>query len=926
MQPDFEYKGADAQTSLDFIHRRAGEAEVYFVCNRNGHREQVDTVFRVSGKQPELWDAVTGEMRPAGAFSQEAGRTIVPLEFAAYGSCFVVFQRAIATNAAGQEARNYPTWSDPRDLGGGWEVAFDPKWGGPEAVPFDRLVSWPTRAEAGIKYYSGKATYRKTFDVPEDLRKGRRLRLNLGVVKNVAEVRLNGRNLGVVWTEPFSVDITGAVKPTGNKLEIDVINLWPNRMIGDAALPAEKRLTRTNVSMDPKAPLVESGLLGPVTLQTATLGVVDTGGKAIPTSVIEQPPAAQPVPAKIEIADGLFKPTWESLKQYKCPDWFRDAKLGIWAHWGPQAVPMHGDWYARAMYEQGQSHYEYHVANYGHPSVFGYKDLVQLWKAEKWDPDRLVGLYQKAGARYFVAMANHHDNWDNWNSKYHRWNAVNVGPKKDIVGLWANAARKHGLRFGVTEHVARSYSWFNTNKGSDKEGPLAGVPYDGNDPKFQDLYFPPHDDTTYTYPENPPEWWPRQWFWRIRDLIDTYQPDLLYTDGAVPYGEVGRSVFAHYYNANMAWHGGKLEAVYNLKDMAPRTDHGEYVDGIGVQDVERGTLRGIKDEPWQTDTCIGNWFYKTGLPYKSASQVICMLCDIVSKNGNLLLSIPLKPDGTLDAAEEKVLAAMGAWMDVNGEAIYGTRPWKVFGEGRSQDGGEDGRHYSDRDIRFTTKGDTLYALVLGWPDGPKTLVRSLASGAGTITEVSLLGYSGELKWKQTTVGLEVVLPANRPSEHAFALKISGGQLQPMPISSAQARYDAQGRIMLEARDAKIHGDTPRYELDGAKDQIGFWSNPKDYVSWTFEVLRPGSYDVAVTYSCATGSEGDEFVIESGDQKLTGKSVATGSWFTYVTKDLGQLKFEKAGSFTLAVKPKTQPTWKTIGLQSVVLTPQADLQR
>ena len=411
----------------------------------------------------------------------------------------------------------------------------------------------------------------------------------------------------------------------------------------------------------------------------------------------------------------------------------------------------------------------------------------------------------------------------------------------------------------------------------------------------------------------------------MRDLIDTYHPDLMYSDGGVPFGEVGRSLFSHFYNANMAWHGGKLEAVYNIKDMAPRTDHGEYVDGIGVQDVERGSLRGIKAEPWQTDTCIGNWFYKRGFPYKPAAQVICMLCDIVSKNGNLLLSIPLKPDGTLDAQEEEILAAVGAWMDVNGEAIYGTRPWKVFGEGRYRDGGEDGLHYSDRDIRFTTKGDSLYALVLGWPNGPKTMVRSLATGAGTITKVSLLGHSGKLKWKQTADGLEVVLPVKRPSEHAFALKISGRQLQPMPIPPAASHYDAQGRIVLEARDAKIHGDTPRYELDGAKDQIGFWSNPKDYVSWTFEVLRPGTYDVAVTYSCATGSAGDEFVIVSGDQKLTGKSVATGSWFTYATKNLGQLKFEKAGSYTLAVKPKTAPTWKTIGLQSVVMTPRAGTQ-
>lgn len=658
-----------------------------------------------------------------------------------------------------------------------------------------------------------------------------------------------------------------------------------------------------------------------IVLLALTLSIACAGVTAVQAGVIEQPPAAQPVPAKIEIADGPFKPSWESLKQYRCPDWFRDAKLGIWAILTPQSLPEAGDWYARAMYEQGSGQYNYHVAHYGHPSVFGYKDLAAMWKLEKFDPDRLMSLYKKMGAKYFVVLANHHDNWDNWNSKYHRWNSVNVGPKQDIVGLWAKAARKHGLRFGVTEHVARSYSWFNTNKGSDKEGPLAGVPYDGNDPKFQDLYFPPHDDTSYTYPANPPEWWPRQWFWRIRDLIDTYHPDLMYSDGAVPFGEVGRSLIAHFYNANMAWHGGKLEGVYNLKDMAPRTDHGEYVDGIGVQDVERGVLGGIKAEPWQTDTCIGNWFYKTGLQYKPASTVICMLADIVSKNGNLLLNIPLKHDGTIDAEAEKVLADLGAWMAVNGEAIYGTRPWKVFGEGRPQGGGdlnEDGRRYSARDIRFTTKGDALYALVLGWPDDGRTRVRSLAKAAGTVSRVSLLGHSGELQWTQTEAGLEVVLPAKRPSEHAFALKIIGKDLRPVPVSGNLRQPDAHGRIVLEARDAEIHGDTPRYEQDGGKDQIGYWANPQDFVSWTFQVLQPGTYEVVVTYSCASGSEGSEFVLESGDQKLTGKSAATGSWATYVTTKYGELNFDKAGSYTLAVKPKTEPAWKVIGLKSVAL--------
>jgi len=201
-----------------------------------------------------------------------------------------------------------------------------------------------------------------------------------------------------------------------------------------------------------------------------------------------------------EIEEGPFEPTWESLKQFRCPEWFNDAKLGIWAHWGPQAVPGAGDWYARNMYYEGHEQYKYHLENYGHPSKFGYKDIIPLWKAENFDPDALISLYKRAGAKYFAALATHHDNFDCWDSAYHRWNSVNMGPKKDIVGLWREAALKHGLRFAVTEHMVRCYNWFITNKGCDKEGPYAGVPYDGNDPAYEDLYFPPHDDSSIGYP------------------------------------------------------------------------------------------------------------------------------------------------------------------------------------------------------------------------------------------------------------------------------------------------------------------------------------------------------------------------------------------------------------------------------------------
>ena len=504
---------------------------------------------------------------------------------------------------------------------------------------------------------------------------------------------------------------------------------------------------------------------------------------------LEMPPPAQPVPAKIEIVGGEFQPTWESLRHYRCPEWFRDAKLGFWGILDPQSEAEGGGWYGREMYLEGTPAYLSHLAHFGHPSRFGFKDLGTRWKADHFDPDRLMKLYKKAGAKYFVGLATFHDNWDNWNSKYHRWNSVNVGPHKDIVALWAAAARKEGLRFGVSEHLERSYSWFNTNKGRDKKGAFAGIPYDGNDPEFADLYFPPHEDTTVAYPKNPPEWWTREWFWRIRDLVDTFQPDLLYTDGAVPFDATGRSLIAHYYNTNLARHGGKLEAVYNLKDMNHRVghDHGEYVDGVGVQDVERGGLHGIKSEPWQTDTCIGDWFYKTGFHYKSARQVIAYLCDVVSKNGNLLLNIPLRHDGTIDGDEEKLLAGMASWIGINGEAIYGTRPWRLFGEGSQNIGKIGGPVKEDvfaqmtaRDIRFTTKGDFLYAIALGWPKDGILRIHSLSTSVGRIESVSLLGYDGKLAWKQSVKELIVTLPEKIVSQDAIVLKISGRGLGSRP--------------------------------------------------------------------------------------------------------------------------------------------------
>jgi alpha-L-fucosidase len=492
--------------------------------------------------------------------------------------------------------------------------------------------------------------------------------------------------------------------------------------------------------------------------------------------------------AKPDILAGPFLATRESLSAYRVPEWFRDAKFGIWAHWGPQSAPEFGDWYARNMYIEGHRQYKYHLQRYGHPSKFGFKDVIPTWKAEKFDPAHLLSLYKKAGAKYFVSMGVHHDNFDLWNSRHNRWNSVNMGPRKDIVGLFREAALREGLRFGVSEHLAVSYHWFQTAHGADKEGPYKGVPYDGADPKYADLYHETHPAPKRAWdPEGVPLKWKRHYFERIKDLVDRYEPDLLYTDGPIFFEEWGLAVAAHFYNRSAARHGGRIEAVYANKG---KTD---CVKGTCLLDLERGVVDRIWDEPWQTDTCIGRWHYDKEAEYKSPKIIIDMLVDIVSRNGNLLLNFPLPSSGMPDPQELKILDEITRWMAVNGEAIYATRPWKIFGSGPSASAvaaprGNSQHHQagafnernrkplSAEDVRYVRKGQTLYAFAMGWP-GKQALFPDLALGgaqkAGQIRQVRLLGFPGKVEFHQNAAGLRVNLPADKPCDHAVAFRIEG---------------------------------------------------------------------------------------------------------------------------------------------------------
>lgn len=512
------------------------------------------------------------------------------------------------------------------------------------------------------------------------------------------------------------------------------------------------------------------------------------------------------------IAKVDFKPDWKSLEQYQVPDWFRDAKFGIWAHWGPQCQPERGDWYARGMYQEGSDQYNYHVEKYGHPSKFGFKDVINEWKADKWNPEMLLDLYKRAGAQYFVALANHHDNMDLYDSSHQPWNSTKIGPKKDLVAGWAKAAKKRGLRFGVSVHAAHAWTWYETAQRADKKGALQGVPYDGKVAKAdgtgkwwkdldpQDLYAQNHPLSKNSEDDGAIH---SQWGWDVNsgvnvpsktycenfhdrtiELIDNYEPDLVYFDDTVfplwPIDDAGLRIAAHYYNVSQQKNKGKLEAVINGKILD------EQQRKCMVWDIERGQSDKIEKEPWQTCTCIGAWHYDRRIyenkSYKSAKTVIHMLADVVSKNGNLLLSVPLRGDGSIDSEALKTVEGIASWMEVNSESIIGTRPWEVFGEGPAMDGVaplsgpgfNEGKNkpLTAEDIRFTTKTGTIYAIVMGWPETGSVLIKSLKKEKHLIKKMTLLGTNDNPTFKQTIAGLEVILPGNIDKKQAaYVLKI-----------------------------------------------------------------------------------------------------------------------------------------------------------
>jgi len=484
---------------------------------------------------------------------------------------------------------------------------------------------------------------------------------------------------------------------------------------------------------------------------------------------------------------GPFQPSWDSLGAYRVPEWFRNAKFGIFLHWGVYSVPAYAnEWYSRNMYVQGSDAFKHQVATYGPQSQFGYKDFIPLFRAEHFDANAWLDLFVAAGARYVVPVAEHCDGFPMYDSSLTDWDAAKMGPKRDVVGELEAATRHHGLHFGVSSHRAEHWWWYGVGMNFDS---------DVRDPRYAGLYGPAapmalpgeFDDPTKEPNAGQLQLWvpPNKaylddWLARSTELVSKYHPDFLYFDwwiGQPTFAPYLQRFAAYYYDVAASRHQGVV-LTYKGND---------FPENAATLDLERGRIDTLRLLPWQTDTSVSihSWGYAEHDEYRTAKSLIGELVDVVSKNGNLLLNVGPKSDGTIPDEARAILLQMGAWLKVNGEAIYGSRPWVLYGEGPVRTTtamtapanmrGSDRQQYTAEDIRFTTHNGALYAIALGWPANGDLRIRTLGSGLpylkGPVCGVKLLGSGAELSWHQEADGLHIALPAQRPDELAWTFRI-----------------------------------------------------------------------------------------------------------------------------------------------------------
>jgi alpha-L-fucosidase len=480
--------------------------------------------------------------------------------------------------------------------------------------------------------------------------------------------------------------------------------------------------------------------------------------------------AAALAPVQVLRGQPTYEPSWNSLGKHKDPAWFGDAKFGIYFHWGPYSVPAFDtEWYSRNMYIEGTRANQYHRLVYGPPSSFGYKDFIPLFRAEKFDAEEWADLFRKAGAKFAGPVTEHADGFSMWDSKLSRWNAAQMGPQRDVVGEMAKAIRNQHLKFITTFHHQWLWGWY----------PTLDKTLDTSDPKYAGLYGPPAPSSPFDYIKvtpAPPQEFQDMWENKVKEVIYKFQPDLLWFDSRMNIIDERHRIdlFTFYYNKAEQWQR-EVGVAYKEKDLP---------SAVGIEDLERGRMSKIVSEDWLNDDAIdwNSWSHVQKPAYKSVDRLVTELVDIVSKNGNLLLDITPMASGVIPAEVKERLLEVGDWLRVNGEAIYETRPWKIFGEGptkvqEGQFGEEKIPDFTAQDIRFTSRWKTLYAIALNWPQATREFViKSLNAKDALISKsevagIRMLGSEEKLSWQQDAQGLKISLPLQKPGKYACVFKI-----------------------------------------------------------------------------------------------------------------------------------------------------------
>ena len=616
-----------------------------------------------------------------------------------------------------------------------------------------------------------------------------------------------------------------------------------------------------------------------------------------------------------QVEEGPYKADWDSLKEHnEAPEWFRDAKFGIYFHWGVYSVPAYGnEWYPKWMHaKQGRrSYYQHHVETYGEPDRFGYHDFVPMLKAEHFDAEDWADLFEKAGARYAGPVCEHHDGYSMWDSDVTPWNAADTGPKRDITGELEKAIRSRGMKFVTTFHHERTRNWYPR---------VEGWPTTSDDPKLQLLYM-----------NIPEELFDKVFQAKLGEVIDRYQPDLIWFDGRLeeipdPYH---RRFLAYYFDRAKQWG----------RDVVVTCKGHDYPPEVAVEDFEKGRMDHLTDFCWLTDDTIslGSWCYTQDLQIKPTSRVLHDFIDIVSKNGCLLLNISPKADGTIPQNQRQVLLDMGQWLKVNGEAIYNTRPWLAHGEGPTRLGKSGGFvgavTYTPQDIRYTRSKDgrTLYAIVLGWPETgkltPQAVVVENADGAA----VELLGYGEPVKFsvgpsKQLTIDVPQLGEGQRPCRFAYVFKLTGFETgldseaieaAAAPLVSSKAAVLSKD-LTLDATEAGLVGSRIRLEqkIDG-QNNIGHWNNAREKAEWKVQIGKPGAYALSAVIAAVAESR---LSVDVAGTTLSADVPATGGFVRQQTIELGQVTIDKAGVYPVVARPASQSTWKAVNVWKLELTP------